>query len=79
MERIIAKYYIETPFDPEKAALINCAMLSINSVGLAGVKKICDQGALVIHGHRNGWGMLNRHPCWVFNLRPTKNFGASRA
>ncbi|MEH6307361.1 ribulose-bisphosphate carboxylase large subunit family protein [Olivibacter sp. CPCC 100613] len=39
-----------------------CAMLSINSVGLAGVKKICDQGELVIHGHRNGWGMLNRHP-----------------
>ena len=39
-----------------------CAMISINSVGLAGVKKICDQGQLVIHGHRNGWGMLNRHP-----------------
>jgi len=39
-----------------------CAMLSLNSVGLAGVKKICDQGVLVIHGHRNGWGMLNRHP-----------------
>lgn len=39
-----------------------CAMLSINSVGLAGVKKICDQGELAIHGHRNGWGMLNRHP-----------------
>jgi ribulose 1,5-bisphosphate carboxylase large subunit-like protein len=31
-------------------------------VGLAGVKKICDRGALAIHGHRNGWGMLNRHP-----------------
>lgn len=39
-----------------------CAMISINSVGLAGTKKICDQGELVIHGHRNGWGMLNRHP-----------------
>jgi ribulose-bisphosphate carboxylase large chain len=38
------------------------AMISLNSVGLSGVKKICDQGALVIHGHRNGWGMLNRHP-----------------
>ena len=38
------------------------AMISINSVGLSGVKKITDQGALVIHGHRNGWGMLNRHP-----------------
>jgi len=39
-----------------------CAMISVNSVGLAGVKKITDQGTLVIHGHRNGWGMLNRHP-----------------
>ena len=39
-----------------------CAMISLNSVGLAGVKKICDNGALAIHGHRNGWGMLNRHP-----------------
>jgi ribulose-bisphosphate carboxylase large chain len=37
-------------------------MVSLNGVGLAGVKKICDQGALPIHGHRNGWGMLNRHP-----------------
>lgn len=39
-----------------------CAMVSLNSVGLAGVKKICDNGQLAIHGHRNGWGMLNRHP-----------------
>lgn len=39
-----------------------CAMISLNSVGLAGAKKVCDQGELVIHGHRNGWGMLNRHP-----------------
>jgi ribulose-bisphosphate carboxylase large chain len=39
-----------------------CAMISINSVGLSATKKICDQGNLVIHGHRNGWGMLNRHP-----------------
>lgn len=39
-----------------------CAMLSLNSVGLAAGKKICDLGALAVHGHRNGWGMLNRHP-----------------
>jgi ribulose-bisphosphate carboxylase large chain len=39
-----------------------CAMVSINSVGLSGTKRICDEGQLVIHGHRNGWGMLNRHP-----------------
>ena len=40
----------------------SAVMLSLNSVGLAGVKKICDLGALAIHGHRNGWGALNRHP-----------------
>src|SRR5678809_703154 len=39
-----------------------CAMISINSVGLSGTKKICDQRQLVIHAHRNGWGMLTRHP-----------------
>ena len=39
-----------------------CAMVSINSVGLSATKKICDLGVLAIHGHRNGWGMLNRHP-----------------
>ena len=41
-----------------------CAMISLNSVGLAGAKKICDIGTLAIHGHRNGWGALNRHP-WL--------------
>jgi ribulose-bisphosphate carboxylase large chain len=39
-----------------------CAMISLNSVGIVGVKKMCDIGALAIHGHRNGWGALNRHP-----------------
>ena len=38
------------------------AMVSLNSVGLSAVKKVCDQGMLAIHGHRNGWGMLSRHP-----------------
>ena len=37
-------------------------MVSLNSVGLTGVKRLCDLGALAVHGHRNGWGMLNRHP-----------------
>ena len=39
-----------------------CAMISINSVGLSATKKICDKRQLAIHGHRNGWGMLTRHP-----------------
>ena len=44
-------------------------MISLNSVGLSGAKKICDLGALVIHGHRNGWGMLNRHPLLGIEFR----------
>lgn len=44
-------------------------MVSLNSVGLAGVKKLCDQGALPVHGHRNGWGMLNRHPLLGMDFR----------
>ncbi|GAB3988230.1 ribulose-bisphosphate carboxylase large subunit family protein [Spirosoma daeguense] len=39
-----------------------CAMVSLNSVGISATKKIGDQRALAIHGHRNGWGMLTRHP-----------------
>lgn len=46
----------------------NCAMISINSVGWAGVKAIADKGELSIHGHRNGWGMLNRHPLLGINF-----------
>lgn len=46
-----------------------CAMISINSVGLAAAKKIADQGQLAIHGHRNGWGMLTRHPLLGIDFR----------
>jgi ribulose-bisphosphate carboxylase large chain len=45
-----------------------CAMVSINSVGWTGVKQVCDWGELSIHGHRNGWGMLNRHPLLGINF-----------
>jgi ribulose-bisphosphate carboxylase large chain len=37
-------------------------MISLNSVGISATKKVCDLGTLAIHGHRNGWGMLGRHP-----------------
>ncbi|MEP6676501.1 MAG: ribulose-bisphosphate carboxylase large subunit family protein [Ferruginibacter sp.] len=46
-----------------------CAMISLNSVGLSATKKICDQHELAIHGHRNGWGMLNRHPLLGIDFR----------
>lgn len=46
-----------------------CAMISLNSVGLSASKRICDLGQLAIHGHRNGWGMLNRHPLLGIEFR----------
>jgi ribulose-bisphosphate carboxylase large chain len=44
-------------------------MMSLNSVGLSGVKRVCDEGALAVHGHRNGWGALNRHPLLGIDFR----------
>lgn len=46
-----------------------CAMISINSVGLAGARKVMDQGQLAIHAHRNGWGMMTRHPLLGIDFR----------
>ena len=39
-----------------------CVMVSVNSVGLAGVSALRNHSQLPIHGHRNGWGMLTRCP-----------------
>ncbi len=39
-----------------------CVMVSLNSVGLPGVAHLRKHCSLPIHGHRNGWGMLTRHP-----------------
>jgi ribulose-bisphosphate carboxylase large chain len=40
----------------------NCAMVSMNSIGLPAMKVLRQQSQLVIHGHRNGWGMHGRSP-----------------
>jgi ribulose-bisphosphate carboxylase large chain len=39
-----------------------CAMVSMNSIGLPAMKILRAHSQLVIHGHRNGWGMLGRSP-----------------
>lgn len=39
-----------------------CVMLSLNSVGLAGMLGLSRHTELPIHAHRNGWGYLSRHP-----------------
>src|SRR5579862_6426860 len=68
-QKVMYAFNISDELDPmlrhyEKivAAGGTAAMVSLNSVGLSAVKKVCDLGAVAIHGHRNGWGMLNRHP-----------------
>lgn len=47
----------------------SAVMMSVNSLGLAAVKKICDRGELPVHGHRNGWGMLTRAPLLGIEFR----------
>ena len=39
-----------------------CAMLVLNSVGLAGVAEIRRHSAVALHGHRAGWGLYSRAP-----------------
>lgn len=37
-------------------------MVSMNSIGLPAMKALRAHSQLVVHGHRNGWGMLGRSP-----------------
>lgn len=39
-----------------------CLMVSMNSIGLPAMKALRAHSQLVIHAHRNGWGMLGRSP-----------------
>ena len=39
-----------------------CVMVSLNSVGLAGMLGLTRHAELPIHAHRNGWGYLSRAP-----------------
>jgi ribulose-bisphosphate carboxylase large chain len=48
--------------DAVLAAGGTCVMISLNSVGLPAASWLRKRSALPIHGHRNGWGMLTRHP-----------------
>ena len=40
----------------------NCVMVSLNWCGLSAVQSLRRDFDLVIHGHRNGYGALSRHP-----------------
>ena len=39
-----------------------CAMVCVNSVGLAGLRAVRDRSPMIIHGHRAGWGLFSRSP-----------------
>jgi ribulose-bisphosphate carboxylase large chain len=48
--------------DTVLAAGGTCIMVSLNSVGYSAVAQLRKHSQLPIHAHRNGWGMLTRHP-----------------
>jgi ribulose-bisphosphate carboxylase large chain len=46
-----------------------CVMVSINWVGFSGVQHLRETCELSLHGHRNGWGALSRHPALGMGIR----------
>lgn len=54
--------------DAVLAAGGTCVMASINWVGFAGIDHLRRHSQLPIHGHRNGWGALTRHPGLGFSF-----------
>jgi len=48
--------------DEVAAAGGNCVMVSVNSIGMAGLAYLRSFSEVPIHGHRNQWGMFTRHP-----------------
>ena len=47
-----------------------CVMVSLNSVGLVGLRELRRHSQLPIHAHRNGWGYLSRHPALGWDYAP---------
>ncbi|MFO1150512.1 MAG: ribulose-bisphosphate carboxylase large subunit family protein [Alsobacter sp.] len=47
-----------------------CVMASLHSVGFVGMLELARHSTLPIHGHRNGWGYLSRHPALGFDYAP---------
>ena len=46
-----------------------CAVVSLNWVGLAAVQSLRRHSPLAIHGHRNGFGGMGRHPLLGMGVR----------
>jgi ribulose-bisphosphate carboxylase large chain len=47
-----------------------CVMVSLNSVGLVGLRELRRHSVLPIHAHRNGWGYLSRSPAVGWDYAP---------
>ncbi len=60
--------------DTVLAAGGTCIMVSLNSVGLAGLIALRKHSQLPIHAHRNGWGALSRHPQLGFSYVAWQKF-----
>jgi len=60
--------------DTVVAAGGNAVMVSIAQVGLAAVKFLRQRCQVPIHGHRNGWDALTRHPAIGFDFRAWHQF-----
>jgi ribulose-bisphosphate carboxylase large chain len=52
----------------------NCVMVSMNTVGLAGLTALRRHSELPIHAHRNGWGALSRCPQLGFDYAAYATF-----
>ena len=48
----------------------NCVMVSLNWCGYSAVQSLRRHTQLAIHGHRNGFGALSRHPLLGFSFQP---------
>jgi ribulose-bisphosphate carboxylase large chain len=48
----------------------SCLMIGLNNVGLSATQHLRGYSQLPIHGHRNGWGMLSRHPLLGLDFSP---------
>ena len=49
-------------------------MVSIAQVGLGGLTYLRQRCQLPIHGHRNGWDILTRHPALGLDFRAWQQF-----
>lgn len=60
--------------DTVLAAGGTCVMVNLLAVGLGAVAHLRQYAQVPIHGHRNGWGALTRHPALGFEFQAYQKF-----